>query len=102
MGLLKMWCCQTYQVIQNLITNDSDHLEALLTSHRVDDHVPVDANVVLAVEKTVFVLAGGVDHLDSVVLVAESEDFAECVFNGGVVRVDKVPVDELHREGALA
>jgi hypothetical protein len=89
-------------VVQNLVTDYSAHLEALFASYRVHNHVAVDADVVLAVKKAVFVLARGVDHLDGVVLVAESKDFAKGVLNRGIVRVDKVPVDELYGEGALA
>ena len=37
----------TYQVIQDLIANDARHLEALLGSDRVDNHVAMNANKVL-------------------------------------------------------
>jgi hypothetical protein len=46
----------TYQVIQDLIANDARHLEALLGSDRVDNHVAMNANKVLRVEYTVFIL----------------------------------------------
>jgi hypothetical protein len=62
----------------------------------------MDADEVLAVENAVLVLTGRIDHLYRIVLVAEAEDLAECVLNGGVVGVHKVSVDELHGEGALA
>lgn len=47
-------------------------------------------------------LTSGVDHLNAKVLVLVFDDFRECVLYGGVVRVDKMTVDELHCEGALA
>lgn len=93
---------QTYQVVQDLVSDDAHHLETLLAADRVDDHVAVDANEVLGVENAVFVLAGGVDHLDGKVMVAVADDFAESVFDGRVVRVDKVAVDVLHCEGGFA
>jgi hypothetical protein len=43
----------TYQVIQDLIANDARHLEALLGSDRVDNHVAMNANKVLRVEYTI-------------------------------------------------
>jgi hypothetical protein len=46
----------TYEVIEDLVPNDARHLEALLRSNRVDNHVAVDANEMLGVEDTVLVL----------------------------------------------
>lgn len=43
-------------MIQNLVANNSHHLEALLAANTVDDHVSVDPNEVLAVQNSVFVL----------------------------------------------
>lgn len=43
-------------MIQNLVADDSHHLEALLATNAVDDHVSVDANEVLAIQNSVFVL----------------------------------------------
>jgi hypothetical protein len=43
-------------VIQNLVTDDSHHLEALLAANAVDNHVSVDADKMLAVQDSVFVL----------------------------------------------
>lgn len=89
-------------MVQDLISNNAHHLEALLAADRVDDHVAVDANEVLGVEDAVFILAGGVDHLDGKVMVAVADDLAESVFDGRVVGVDKVAVDVLHCEGGFA
>ena len=89
-------------MIQDLISDDAHHLEALLAANRVDDHVAVDANEVLGVEDAVFILAGGVDHLDGKVMVAVADDLAESVLDGRVVGVDKVAVDVLHCEGGFA
>ena len=103
---IEEWTCttrrKTYQVVQNLVPYDAHHLEALLAADRVDDHVAMNADEVLGVKNAVLVLAGGVDHLDGKVMVAVADDFAESVFDGRVVRVDKVPVDVLHCEGGLA
>jgi hypothetical protein len=93
---------KTYEVVQNLVPDDAHHLKALLAADRVDDHVAVDADKVLRVEDAVLVLAGGVDHLDGEVVVAVADDFAEGVFDGRVVRVDKVAVDVLDCEGGFA
>jgi hypothetical protein len=49
-------CKEAYHVIQNLVANDSHHLEALLAADAVDNHVTVDADKVLAVQNGVFVL----------------------------------------------
>lgn len=47
-------------------------------------------------------LAGGIDDLGGVVLVLIPDDFAEGVLDGGVVALDKVAVDELHRQARFA
>jgi hypothetical protein len=89
-------------VVQNLVSYDAHHLEALLAADRVDDHVAMNANEVLGVKNAVLVLAGGIDHLDGKVMVAVADDFAESVFDGRVVRVDEVAVDVLHCERGFA
>jgi len=92
----------TYKVVKDLVPNDAHHLKALLAADRVDDHVAVDADKVLGVQDAVLVLAGRVDHLDGEVVVAVADHFAESVFDGRVVRVDKVAVDVLDCEGGFA
>ena len=62
----------------------------------------MNADKVLGVEDAVLVLAGGVDHLDGEVVVAVADDLAESVFDGRVVRVDKVAVDVLDCERGFA
>ena len=47
-------------------------------------------------------LAGGVDDFGSVVVVLVFDDAREGVFDGGVVRLDEVTVDELYSEGGFA
>ena len=89
-------------MVQDLIAYYATHLKALLAGDRVDNHVAMNANEVLAVEDGVLVLAGRIDHLDGKVLVPIANDLAEGVFDGGVVRVDKVAVDVLHSQRALA
>ena len=44
-------------MVEDLIADDARHLEALFAGDRVDDHVTVDADEVLRVEDTVFILA---------------------------------------------
>ena len=43
-------------MVQDLIANDARHFKALLGGDRVDNHVAMDANKVLRVENTVFIL----------------------------------------------
>ena len=45
-----------YHMIQNLVADDSHHLEALLAANAVDNHVSMDANKVLAIQNGVFIL----------------------------------------------
>ena len=85
-------------MIEDLIPDNADHLEALLASYAVDNHIPVDADEVFGVEYCVFVLSGGIDHLRRKVLVLVPNDFGEGVLNGGIVGVDKVSVDVLDRQ----
>lgn len=47
---------KTYQVVQDLVSDDLDHLKGLRRSYRVHKHVPVDPNEVLRVENTVLIL----------------------------------------------
>lgn len=89
-------------MVENLVPDDAHHLEALLARDRVDDHVAVNADKVLVVENRVFILARGVDDFHGKVLVAVADDLAERVLDGGVVRVDKMAIDVLHRQRALA
>jgi hypothetical protein len=46
-------------VVEDLVSDDACHLEALLAGDRVDDHVTVNANEMLRVEDTVLILANG-------------------------------------------
>jgi hypothetical protein len=55
----------TYEVIEDLITNDARHLEALLGSNRVYNHVAMDANEMLGVEDTVLVLRRDISSANS-------------------------------------
>lgn len=47
---------ETYEVVEDLVTDNARHLEALLACDRVDNHVAVDANEVLGVKNTVLIL----------------------------------------------
>lgn len=46
----------TYQMVENLVPNYAHHLEALLASHRIDEHVSVDTNEMFRIEYAVFIL----------------------------------------------
>lgn len=48
--------CKTYQMIQQLVAQRSDHFEGLLGCHRIHQHVAVNANEVLARHDTVLIL----------------------------------------------
>lgn len=89
-------------MVQNLIPNDSYHLEALLAAYRVDDHVSMNSNEVFAIQYRVFILTGCVNDLYSIVLIPISDDLAEGVLNGWVVRVYEMTLDVLHSQGTLA
>lgn len=41
---------ETHEVVENLVTDDARHLEALLASDRVDNHVAMDTDKVLRVK----------------------------------------------------
>jgi hypothetical protein len=43
-------------VIEDLVTNDACHFEALLACNGIDDHVAMDTNEVLRVKNTILVL----------------------------------------------
>ena len=43
-------------MIQNFIPQYPHHIERLLGSHRIDQHVPVDSNKVLAIQYTILIL----------------------------------------------
>jgi hypothetical protein len=145
----------TYQVIEDLVTDDTCHLKALLAGDRVDNDVTVDADEVLRVEDAVLILQGAellatssrqawvwvleraqpcpemvwvlhaasgardrdamrgekksskyltsrIYNLGCKVLVLVPDHLAECVLNGRVVAVDKVAINELHRQTRLA
>ena len=47
-------------------------------------------------------LARCINYLRSKILTAMFDDFGEVVFNGGIVAIDKVSLDELHRERGFA
>jgi hypothetical protein len=46
----------TYEVVEDLVADDSRHFEALLAGDRVDDHVAMDADEVFGVEDAILVL----------------------------------------------
>lgn len=76
---------RTHQVVQKLLTDDLDHLEGGLGGNRVDEHVTVDTNEVLAVHNAVLILASGVDDLGRELLALVLDDLGKGVFDGRVV-----------------
>ena len=89
-------------MIQDLIPNDSTHLKALFTPNRVYNHVAMDPDEMLAIKYRILVLSGRINDLDRKVLVLVPDNFGECVLYRRVVRVDKVAINILNRQGALA
>lgn len=89
-------------MIENLVSYDSDHLEALLACNGVDNHVAMDADEMLAVENAVFVLASSVDDLGSEFLIVVFDDAGEGVLDCRVVGLDEDAVDEADSERGLA
>ena len=89
-------------MIQDLITNDSDHLKALLARHGVYNHITVYTNEMLAVEYSILILASSINDLHGKVLIPTSYNLAECVLNGRIIRVDEVTVNKLNCETAFA
>lgn len=89
---------QTYQVVQKLLADNLDHLEGGLGRHRVDEHVTVDTDEVLAIHDAVLILAGGVDDLGRELLALVLDDLGKGVLDGGVVGFHKVAIHKLHRQ----
>lgn len=85
-------------MVQNLFPNHLHHLKARQAADRVHQHVPVNPNKVLAVQDAVLILARSVDNFRRIVLPLVPNLFAKGVFDGGVVRLDKVPIYVADRE----
>ena len=47
-------------------------------------------------------LARCIDYLRSKILTAMFDDFGEVILNGGIIAIDEVSLDELHRERGFA
>jgi len=90
------------EVVEDLVTNNTRHLETLLACDGVDDHIAMDANEVLRVKNAILILPCSVNDLSREVLILPLDHLAESVLDGRVVAVDKVTVDELHRHTRLA
>jgi len=61
-----------------------------------------DRDAMRGEKKTSKYLAGRVDNLSRIILVLVSYQLAECVLNSRIVAVDKVAVNELHRQTRLS
>jgi hypothetical protein len=98
-------------MIQDLVPNCSYHLEGLSRGDRINYDIAVDANEMLRIEDTVFILAacqqirdpletggtylsGGIDDFGCVILSIIFDDPAECVLDCGVIALDEVVLDE--------
>lgn len=73
--------------VQDLVVENSDEIERGLGSHRVDQHVAMNADRILSMEDGVLVLSRGVQNLGIVFLALVLDDLVEGVFDGGVVRI---------------
>lgn len=62
----------------------------------------MDADEVFRVQDAVLILAGGIDNFSSIVLTLKSNDLAKGILDGGIVALDEVAVDELHRQRRFA
>ena len=93
---------ETHKVIEYFVANDPHHLKALLAGHAVHDHVAVNANKVLAIQNSVFILTCCIYDLHRKILIPIPDELGEGVLDGRVVRVDKVAVNELDCEARLA
>lgn len=76
-------------VIENLVVNGLDHVEAIARGDAVDEHVTVDADGVFGVEDRIFILTGSVDDVAVVFLTLVGDGLLEDVLDGRVVRVDE-------------
>lgn len=56
--------CETYEVVQQLLADNLHHLEGGFGGHRVDKHIAVDADEVLAVHDTVLILYMSVNSVN--------------------------------------
>ena len=109
---------ETYQVIQNLVMDDIDHIEGLLRGDRVYEHIPMDADEVLRIEHAVLILrvwlvlvvypravstdlALCINDLCQKGLAFVLDLMAECVLDGWVVGFDKVAFDVSDSEGGF-
>jgi hypothetical protein len=92
----------TYQVVEDLVADDLDHVERRHGPDRVHEHVSVDPDEVLRVQDAVLVLPGRVDNLRQVVLPFVPDRLGEGVLDGRIVALDEATVDELDRERRLA
>ena len=117
-------------MVQDLVSDDSDHLKGLSRSDRIHKHVSVDSDEVLGVQLAVIVLqhqihlvrtlsrrpnanalglsqrgshlAGGINNLRCKLLPLVLDHLAERVFDGRIIAFDKVPLDELDGERRFA
>lgn len=89
-------------MVEDLISDNSEHFKGLAGRDGVDDHVAVDADEVFRVEDAVFILAGSVDDVGWKVLVFVLDGTVEGVFDGGVVVFDESAFDEADGEGGFS
>lgn len=80
-------------VVQDLVVDGLDHVEAITRGNAVDEHVAVNADGVFGIEDRVLILAGRVDDVAVIFLTSVRDGLLEDVFDGRVVRVDKSVLD---------
>lgn len=82
-------------MVQDLVTDYLDHFKGCQGRHGVNEHIPVNADEVFGVQDAVLILAGSIDDFGQVILSLVSYRLAEGVFDGRIVAVHEVPIDEL-------
>ena len=80
-------------VVEDLVVDSLDHVEAIAGSDAVDEHVTVDADGVFRVEDRILVLACCVDDIAVVFLPFVGDGLLKDVLDGRVVRIDKGVLD---------
>lgn len=90
---------RAHQVVENLISNNSNHVEGLARCDRVNDDVAMNSDEMLRVQDAVFILASRVHDLRSKVLAFVLDGAAECILDRRVVALHKDPVDKADSKG---
>lgn len=104
-------------MVQDLIPNDGHHIKGLARGYRVYNDVAMDANEMLRVQDTIFILdrqsarvqliallrqpaylARSINNLRRVILTLVFDNATECILNRRVIALYKMMVHKAHRE----